>query len=58
VTISKLRGDILDLPAGGRGVVTIHPSWLLRMDDEAQKEAEYDRFVADLRLARKALRGR
>jgi DNA polymerase len=57
VTISKMRGEILDLPEGGRGLVTIHPSWLLRMTDEAQKAAEYGRFVADLTLARKALRG-
>lgn len=57
VTISKLRGDILDLPDGGRGLVTIHPSWLLRMDDDAQKTAEYERFVADLKTAGKALRG-
>lgn len=57
VTISKFRGEILDLPEGPRGLMTIHPSWLLRMNDEAQKEAEYRRFVADLKLARKALPG-
>jgi uracil-DNA glycosylase len=56
VTISRVRGNILALPDGGRGIVTIHPSWLLRMDDEAQKAAEYGRFVADLTMARKALR--
>jgi len=57
VTISKLRGEILDLPEGPRGLITIHPSWLLRMDDEAQKRAEYSRFVADLKIVRKALPG-
>jgi DNA polymerase len=58
VTISKTRGDVLDLPDGGRGLVTIHPSWLLRMDDDEQKDAEYRRFVADLRIARQSVLGR
>jgi len=57
VTISRVRGEVLDLPEGWRGLVTIHPSWLLRMEDEVQKEAEYRRFVGDLQVARKALSG-
>lgn len=57
VTISRMRGDILQLPDGTRGLVTIHPSWLLRMDDEEQKDIEYRRFVADLRIAREAVLG-
>ena len=28
--------------------VTVHPSYLLRLPDEAAKKAEYERFVADL----------
>jgi DNA polymerase len=31
-------------------VITIHPSALLRATDEAAREAEYARFLADLRL--------
>lgn len=58
VTISKMRGDVFDLAEGGRGLVTIHPSWLLRMDDQKQKEMEYRRFVSDLRVARQAVLGR
>jgi DNA polymerase len=53
-----MRGKVFDLADGTQGFVTIHPSWLLRIREEAQKEAEYHRFVADLRLAGKAIAGR
>ncbi|WP_395672595.1 UdgX family uracil-DNA binding protein [Inquilinus sp.] len=49
--LSGLRGRPLrfrdDLP----GLVTIHPSYLLRLPDEAAREAEHRRFVAELRQA-------
>jgi uracil-DNA glycosylase len=35
--------------------VTIHPSYLLRIEDRAGKEREYRSFVADLRQATQAL---
>jgi uracil-DNA glycosylase len=42
------RGRFVD-GARGRGVfVTVHPSSLLRLPDEAAKAREYERFVADL----------
>ena len=50
VTISKMRGNIVDGEDGARLLVTIHPSYLLRIEDERDKAAEYRRFVADLRL--------
>jgi len=56
VTISKMRGDILDLTDGARGLVTIHPGccgWTMTIGS-----AEYCRFVADLRMARQAELGR
>jgi uracil-DNA glycosylase len=53
VTISKMRGTPVDLHDGARLVVTIHPSALLRMDDEAAKRLAYRDFVADLKLAAK-----
>ena len=55
VTISKVRGQILHLADGTAAFVTIHPSWLLRMEDEADKEREYKNFVADLRPAARIL---
>jgi DNA polymerase len=55
VTIAKTRGRVLRLADGTAGFVTIHPSWLLRIEDETDKEREYRNFVADLREAAKIL---
>jgi DNA polymerase len=45
----------LHLADGTAAFVTIHPSWLLRIEDEADKERERRNFVADLRQAAKVL---
>ena len=45
----------MQLPDGGEGWITVHPSYLLRLPDEAQKQDEFARFVEDLKLARNAL---
>jgi len=55
VTITEMRGRALHLADGTAAFVTIHPSFLLRIEDEADKAREYRRFVADLRQAAKAL---
>jgi DNA polymerase len=55
VTITKLRGRRLELSDGTAALVTIHPSFLLRIQDAADKKREYAHFVADLRLAAKML---
>lgn len=52
VTISKLRGEPLEL-LGRHGLITVHPSYLLRVPDEASREAEYRKFIADLKRAAK-----
>ena len=51
VTIGKLRGEALTLEDGTRAVITIHPSALLRMQEEAEKRAAYAAFVKDLKVA-------
>jgi uracil-DNA glycosylase family protein len=43
------RGKILDLASGLQVLITIHPSALLRLPDEADKRSEYEKFVQDLR---------
>lgn len=48
VTISKLRGELVDLPDQRKLLATVHPSYLLRIREEADKRREYDRFVDDL----------
>jgi uracil-DNA glycosylase len=54
VVISKMRGEIVDRE-DGRFLVTIHPSYLLRIENERDKAAEYGRFVADLRVCAQTL---
>ena len=51
VTISGTRGRPLKLEDGGECWVTIHPSYLLRLQHKADKEREYAQFVEDLRQA-------
>jgi uracil-DNA glycosylase family protein len=54
VTIAKMRRTPVDLADGTKLVVTIHPSALLRIEDENDKHAAYRDFVADLKAARAA----
>jgi len=46
----------LHLADGTAAFVTIHPSFLRRIEDDADKQREYENFVADLRPAARALR--
>ncbi len=48
VTISKERGRAIVLPDGSELWITVHPSFLLRIEDRVAAEAEYERFVGDL----------
>ena len=50
-TITKARGWLIDLADGVKALVTVHPSYLLRLPDADARAREYDRFVADLRIA-------
>ena len=54
VTIAKMRRTPVELADGTKLVVTIHPSALLRIEDEDDKRAAYRDFVADLKAARAA----
>lgn len=49
VTIGRVRGERLTGRDGEPVVVTIHPSYLLRLRDADDREREYARFVADLK---------
>jgi DNA polymerase len=51
LTIAKVRGKALALDDGTKLFVTVHPSSLLRMDDDKDKRAAYRQFVADLKKA-------
>jgi uracil-DNA glycosylase family protein len=57
VTIAKLRGTIFKLDDGAtHALVTIHPSYLLRLREPEDKAREYAAFVADLKRAAKFLK--
>jgi len=49
VTISKVRGEPLKLADGSECWVTVHPSFLLRIPDEARRHEERALFVRDLK---------
>ena len=51
VTISKARGQRLETEDGTAITVTIHPSLLLRLKDEAEERRQYRDFVRDLGAA-------
>jgi len=55
VVIARVRGSVVEREDGTRLFVTIHPSYLLRIEDERSKAAEYRRFVSDLRVCAQAL---
>jgi DNA polymerase len=52
--VTKERGKLLASDLAPAVVATVHPSSLLRMPDRSRWEAEYARFVADLKIAGKA----
>jgi uracil-DNA glycosylase len=49
--INKNRGQLIALEHGIQALVTVHPSYLLRLPDADAKAREYERFVDDLRIA-------
>ncbi len=54
--INKTRGRLFDLDDGTMALVTVHPSYLLRLPDADAKAREYQRFVDDLKIAAALLR--
>jgi len=52
--IGKNRGHLIDLEEAGnetKALVTVHPSYLLRLPDEESKAREYANFVKDMKIA-------
>ena len=54
--INRNRGCLIDLDDGTKALVTVHPSYLLRLPDAEAKAREYERFVDDLKIAAALLR--
>jgi uracil-DNA glycosylase family protein len=55
VIISKVRGEVLK-SNDVRLIVTVHPSYILRIEDEETKQKEYERLIADLKFGVAVLR--
>jgi len=51
VTIGRMRGQAIESESG-RLWITVHPSYLLRLPDEASRQREFVRFVKDLEGAK------
>lgn len=50
VPVGASRGHVLFLNGNRRAIITVHPSFLLRVTDETARAIEFRRFVSDLRL--------
>ena len=48
--VSLMRGRFVESPLAPHVFATFHPSALLRLQDESEKEAAFAQFVGDLRL--------
>jgi uracil-DNA glycosylase family protein len=54
--VERDRGQVVESPYARCTLITVHPSSLLRQPDAESRAREYGRFVADLRIAAKAVR--
>src|SRR6266404_4592989 len=52
--VTRERGKVLSSKLAPRILATVHPSSLLRQPDEESRKREYEKFVVDLRAARRA----
>jgi DNA polymerase len=53
--VSTMRGQFVESPLAPCVFATFHPSALLRLKDEAEREAAFEQLVGDLKLIKKAL---
>ena len=56
VAVQRERGVFLPLDDGADLLITVHPSYLLRLGDEARAEEER-RFTADLAMLARRIAG-
>jgi DNA polymerase len=51
-----MRGEIIEREDGLPVFLTIHPSFILRIREREDKEAERQRFLGDMKAVRKLMR--
>ena len=54
MSINANRGRLIPLSDATQAVITVHPSYLLRLQDVSDKKREFNLLVRDLRIARDA----
>ena len=54
--VSLMRGRFVESPLAPHVFATFHPSALLRLREEGEKEAAFEQLVSDLKLIKKALK--
>ena len=57
VPVTKMRGKVIEREDGMRVFITIHPSFILRIRERDEAEAERARFLEDLRAVKKLTAG-
>jgi uracil-DNA glycosylase len=55
IAVTKMRGGVIEREDGVRVFVTIHPSFILRIRDHADKEAERARFLNDMKEVKRLM---
>lgn len=51
VKLADHRDSTVNLGTSKAGIITVHPSYILRLPDERRKKEEFDRLVQDLQRA-------
>ena len=54
-SVTRQRGELLESKLAGRVMATVHPSSLLRLTDESDRQQQTERFIQDLRIAAQAV---
>jgi DNA polymerase len=55
IPITKMRGQVVQRDDGLRIFLTIHPSYILRIREPDEKEAERERFLLDIREVKRLM---
>jgi uracil-DNA glycosylase family protein len=53
VPVTKMRGEVIEREDDLRVFLTVHPSFILRIRDAEDKQAERERFLKDMRAVKK-----
>ncbi|TPK68079.1 UdgX family uracil-DNA binding protein [Mesorhizobium sp. B2-4-19] len=53
--VMKMRGQVIEREDGLRVFITIHPSFILRIREAADKEAERERFLHDMKQVKRLM---